>query len=118
MIAPFMIDRMLWTWGIDHRVACREGEAILDGRNILRPETVESLFLAYRITGEQRYRDQGWRIFQAFQKHCRVRGGGYAGIADVEDGTNIEQLDKMETFWLSETLSELQWKRVLVSSVY
>ena len=78
----------------------------MDGRNILRPETVESLFLAYRITGEQRYRDQGWRIFQAFQKHCRVRGGGYAGIADVEDGTNVEQLDKMETFWLSETLSE------------
>jgi hypothetical protein len=23
----------------------------------------------------------------------------------VEDGTNVEQLDKMETFWLSETLS-------------
>jgi hypothetical protein len=90
----------------------------LDGRNILRPETVESLFLAYRITGEQRYRDQGWRIFQAFQRHCRVRGGGYAGIADVEDGTNVEQLDKMETFWLSETLSESRCKYVLVSDAY
>lgn len=79
---------------------------ILDGRNILRPETVESLFLAYRLTGDRLYREQGWQIFQSFQKHCKVPGGGYAGIANVEDADDVEQLDKMETFWLSETLSE------------
>ena len=84
----------------------REDEPILDGRNILRPETIESLFLAYRLTGEQKYRDQGWRMFKAFEKYCRLPGGGYAGIADVENGMHVERLDKMETFWLSETLSE------------
>lgn len=29
----------------------------LDARNILRPETVESLFIAYRITGDPIYRE-------------------------------------------------------------
>lgn len=29
----------------------------LDARNILRPETVESLFIAYRVTGNPIYRE-------------------------------------------------------------
>lgn len=45
-------------------------------------------------------------MFEAFEKYCRLPGGGYAGIADVENGVQVERLDKMETFWLSETLSE------------
>jgi hypothetical protein len=45
-------------------------------------------------------------MFKAFEKYCRLPGGGYAGIADVENGAQVERLDKMETFWLSETLSE------------
>ncbi|KAF8963729.1 hypothetical protein BDZ97DRAFT_1646185, partial [Flammula alnicola] len=44
------------------------------------PETVESLFLAYRLTGDQRHHDQGWQIFQSIEKHCRVRSGGYSAI--------------------------------------
>jgi rhamnogalacturonyl hydrolase YesR len=83
---------------------CRGG-ALIDARNILRPETVESLFLAYRSTGDEKYRQWGWQIFQAFQKHCRVNGGGYAGIEDVQV-VPAKQLDRMETFWLGETLSE------------
>lgn len=41
--------------------------------NLLRPETVESLFVLWRTTGDVKYRQQGWAIFQAFEKHCRVR---------------------------------------------
>lgn len=41
--------------------------------NILRPEAVESLYMLWRVTGEPRSRDMGWRIFQAFGAHCRVR---------------------------------------------
>ena len=47
--------------------------------NMLRPEAVESLYLLYRRTGEQRYRDMGWAIFEAFENHCRVESGGYSG---------------------------------------
>ena len=78
---------------------------LIDARNILRPETVESLFLAYRITGDPIYREWGWDIFQSFQKHCRVTTGGYAGIEDVQVVPPV-QLDRMETFWMGETLSE------------
>ncbi len=41
--------------------------------NLLRPETVEALFVLWRTTGDAKYRRQGWAIFQAFEKHCRVR---------------------------------------------
>lgn len=77
---------------------------MIDARNILRPETVESLLLAYRLTGHEKYREAGWEIFQAFNKHCRVPTGAYAGIEDVQT-VPAKQLDRMETFWLSETLS-------------
>jgi len=40
--------------------------------NLLRPETVEALFVLWRTTGDQRYRKWGWEIFQAFEKNCRV----------------------------------------------
>ncbi|KAK4687507.1 hypothetical protein P7C73_g2619, partial [Tremellales sp. Uapishka_1] len=79
---------------------------LIDGRNILRPETVESLFLAYRATGDNKYREWGWQIFQAFDKHCKVSSGGYASIQDVQ-AVPAKQEDKMETFWLAETLKYL-----------
>nr|XP_019044540.1 mannosyl-oligosaccharide alpha-1,2-mannosidase [Kwoniella bestiolae CBS 10118]OCF23470.1 mannosyl-oligosaccharide alpha-1,2-mannosidase [Kwoniella bestiolae CBS 10118] len=78
---------------------------LIDGRNILRPETVESLFLAYRATGDEQYRQWGWEVFQAFEKWCKVPSGGYAGIEDVQT-VPPRQLDRMETFWLAETLSK------------
>jgi mannosyl-oligosaccharide alpha-1,2-mannosidase len=88
------------------------GGALIDARYILRPETVESLFLAYRITGDEKYRGWGWDIFQAIQRHCRVPTGGYAGVEDVQAQPS-KQLDRMETFWLSETLSKLRCRTAL-----
>ena len=70
-----------------------------DARYMLRPETIESLFIAYRLTGDQRYRDHGWRIFQAIEKHCRVEGGGYATIINVDENPSRQE-DKMETLFL------------------
>ncbi|CDU25947.1 related to alpha-mannosidase [Sporisorium scitamineum] len=79
---------------------------LIDARNILRPETVESLFIGFALTGDEIYRDWGWQIFQAFEKHCKVESGGYSSIDDV-DSDEPRQMDKMETFWLSETLKYL-----------
>lgn len=62
-----------------------------------RPETVESLFIAYRLTGDPKYRDWGWGIFSAIEEHCKVPSGGYASIINV-DAVPAEQEDKMETF--------------------
>jgi Glycosyl hydrolase family 47 len=73
--------------------------AVLADLKRVRPETVESLFTAFRLTGDQRYRDQGWAIFQAIEKHCRIPSGGYATIVNVDE-VPVQHEDKMETFFL------------------
>ena len=35
-----------------------------DAHNLLRPETLESLLVLWRVTGDTRYRDWGWHIFR------------------------------------------------------
>ncbi|KAL2918611.1 mannosyl-oligosaccharide alpha-1,2-mannosidase [Polyrhizophydium stewartii] len=74
-----------------------------DGHNLLRPETVEALFVLYRITGKRKYREWGWRIFRAFERWCRVESGGYSSLNDVRQSPPSMR-DKMETFFLGETL--------------
>ncbi|TNY18789.1 glycoside hydrolase [Rhodotorula diobovata] len=97
-------------WFIASRKPGRAGlvDPPIDARNILRPETVESLFVAYRVTGDPVYREWGWRIFRAFEAHCRLPGGGFAGVRDVDakPGAVVHE-DRMETFWISETLKYL-----------
>lgn len=70
-----------------------------------RPETVESLFYLYRLTKDQRYRDWGWNIFQAFEKHAKVKKAGYACLRNVNSPGNFR--DRMESFFLTETLKYL-----------
>ena len=70
-----------------------------DARYMLRPETVESLFYAFRLTGDIRYRNHGWNIFRAILKHCRVPSGGFATVLNV-DQMPVKVEDKMETFFM------------------
>ncbi|KAA6416321.1 MAG: glycoside hydrolase family 47 [Lasallia pustulata] len=48
----------------------------LDSHNLQRPETVESLFYMWRITGEEMYREWGWEMFKAFVEYTEAGGGG------------------------------------------
>jgi len=57
----------------------------------------------YRLTRDARYRDWGWNIFTAFEKHTKL-DEGYASISDV---LIPKYIDKMETFYLAETLKYL-----------
>ena len=62
----------------------------------------------YRATKDPKYREWGWEIFQAFEKHTRIESG-YTSISNVM-ATNPDHLrrkDKMETFYLAETLKYL-----------
>ncbi|XP_069333237.1 LOW QUALITY PROTEIN: endoplasmic reticulum mannosyl-oligosaccharide 1,2-alpha-mannosidase [Eulemur rufifrons] len=78
-----------------------------DRHNLLRPETVESLFYLYRLTGDRKYQDWGWEILQSFNRFTRVRSGGYSSINNVRDPQKPEPRDKMESFFLGETLKYL-----------
>ncbi|KAL2243120.1 mannosyl-oligosaccharide 1,2-alpha-mannosidase MNS1 isoform X1 [Sesamum indicum] len=71
--------------------------------NILRPETVESLFYLWRLTGNKTYQEWGWNIFQAFEKNSRIETG-YVGLKDVSTGIKDNM---MQSFFLAETLKYL-----------
>ena len=42
-----------------------------DAHNLLRPETIESLYYMWYFTGNKTYQDWGWQIFQVciFKKY-------------------------------------------------
>ncbi|XP_077986058.1 endoplasmic reticulum mannosyl-oligosaccharide 1,2-alpha-mannosidase-like isoform X2 [Glandiceps talaboti] len=75
-----------------------------DTHNLLRPETIESLFYIFRVTQDERYRDWGWEIFQAFEKYTKIPSGGYSSIDNVKSVNHPGFKNKMESFFLGETL--------------
>jgi hypothetical protein len=76
-----------------------------DRHNLQRPETVESLFYMWRITGEEKYRDWGWEMFKSFMNYTAVEhGGGFTSLMNA-DTIPPELGDNMESFWLVSTSS-------------
>ena len=49
---------------------------------ILRPETAESMFVLYQITGNPMYQEWAWDIFVAINKFCKTKYG-YGAWPDV-----------------------------------
>jgi mannosyl-oligosaccharide alpha-1,2-mannosidase len=73
-----------------------------DSRYILRPEAIESVYILYRITGDQRYQEDAWRMWQAIDQSTRTDIAN-AAVLDVRKKKPV-QSDRMESFWLAETL--------------
>ncbi|CAK5272571.1 unnamed protein product [Mycena citricolor] len=42
---------------------------------LLRPEAVETFYVMWRTTGEVKWRERGWSVFQSLQKYTRVKHG-------------------------------------------
>ncbi|XP_055338862.1 endoplasmic reticulum mannosyl-oligosaccharide 1,2-alpha-mannosidase-like [Paramacrobiotus metropolitanus] len=78
-----------------------------DAHALLRPEFIESLFYLFRITKNTTYQDWGWDVFNAIEKHAKIKTGGYASIQDVRKADNVEHRDHMESFLLGETFKYL-----------
>jgi len=72
---------------------------------ILRPETVESYFLMYRLTKDPKYREWGWEFVQALDNSCKV-DGGYSGVRNVYQ-VEGQKDDVQQSFFLAETLKYL-----------
>lgn len=71
-----------------------------------RPETVESLHLLYEVTGDPIYKLWALEIFKAIQKNGKVKFG-YSGVKDVDAESGKAHNNKMESFFISETLKYL-----------
>lgn len=76
--------------------------AIPSATYLLRPEAIESVFVMYRLTGDDYWRVKGWKMFEAIVKYTRSELG-HAAIKDVTS-QRPTQKDSMESFWLAETL--------------
>lgn len=86
-----------------------------DVHNLQRPETVESLFYMWRITGDVKYREWGWEMFKSFANYTAVEDRG--GFTSLLDANTIPPTvkDNMESFWL---VSLPQCLYLIIISVY
>jgi Glycosyl hydrolase family 47 len=66
----------------------------------LRPESLESAYYLYVLTGDERWRAMGEDMFHRIVNATRV-DDGFAHLDDVRTG---ERGDRMESFFLAETL--------------
>ncbi|KAK4201784.1 glycoside hydrolase [Triangularia verruculosa] len=90
--------------------------AVQDPSYLLRPEAIESVFIAYRITGKKDLLDIAWRMFTSVKKATETKEA-YTAISDVNADPDAEEVDahgrgvrrsrtknSMESFWIAETL--------------
>lgn len=78
-----------------------------DVHNLQRPETIESIYYMYKLTGDVKYRKWGYDIFRSFVQASRVKDHSgrytYTCLKDVTTA-RASHNDNMESFWLAETL--------------
>ncbi|KAF2069089.1 hypothetical protein CYY_009593, partial [Polysphondylium violaceum] len=96
--------------GPEHFLIKSNGEFKLSGHGQpiffrLRPETVESLFILYRLTGDTKYQEWGWNIFEAINKYCRI-SSGYVGLKSAPDVNSVKD-DRQQSYFMAETLKYL-----------
>ncbi|KAF2228767.1 glycoside hydrolase family 47 protein [Viridothelium virens] len=94
----------------------------VEERGGLRAGYVESLFVAWRVTGQARYRQWAWEAWEAVRARQEARYG-FAALKDVMRGkatsselgvveqamkqAGVELVDEQETEWMSRTLKFL-----------
>jgi mannosyl-oligosaccharide alpha-1,2-mannosidase len=78
---------------------------VRDARYLLRPEALESLFYMYRITGESKYQDMAWEMYQTIEKNTKATFGN-AELSSVM-ANPPPQRDSMQSFWFSEAVKYL-----------
>src|SRR5690606_14151124 len=71
--------------------------SVRDPRYLLRPEAIESLFVLYRVTGEEEFRERAWEMFVSLRRGV-ASGGPEAASAGVKDvlAEELEGEDFME----------------------
>jgi mannosyl-oligosaccharide alpha-1,2-mannosidase len=64
-------------------------------------QAIESMYILWRTTHETKWRDYGWAIFEAIEKHTRVKHG-FASVQNA-GATSPTHLDDMPSWFLAET---------------
>lgn len=93
-------DEKKWRQDIEYQYEGREDlpMGFINARDTsysLNPEAIESIFIMYRITGHEEYREAAWKMFQAIQKATESTYGN-AAIIDVTSRGQLRQRDSIE----------------------
>ncbi|KAJ5725368.1 Mannosyl-oligosaccharide alpha-1-2-mannosidase [Penicillium malachiteum] len=81
----------------------KAGFYITNGYYVLRPEVIESFYYAYRITGDDVYRDWVWNAFVAINATCRT-DSGFAAVSNVNTAGGGTKDDNQESFLFAEVM--------------
>jgi ER degradation enhancer, mannosidase alpha-like 2 len=90
-------------YGIEADVFDYKTNKAVSPKYFLNPEIMESAYYLYRKTNDPRYLEMGKVFFDNLRKYCRV-DGGYAELKSV---ITKEKSDRMESYFLAETLKYL-----------
>ena len=93
------------------------GFYITDSVYDLRPEYLESLYYAYRVTGDTTYQDWAWEAFQAINASTRT-ASGFSEIGDVNVEGGGEKGDLQESFLFAEVLKYAYLIQAEVGSLF
>jgi mannosyl-oligosaccharide alpha-1,2-mannosidase len=69
----------------------------------LRPEVLESIYYAYRATGDPKYQEWSWAAFKAINATCRTTTG-FTEVSDVNALGGGQKRDNQESFFFAEVL--------------
>jgi mannosidase alpha-like ER degradation enhancer 2 len=95
------VDRMWTTFGVEPEAFDYSTMTIGDYPGYeLRPESLESAYYLYRLTGDRRYRRMGAAMWRAIDRTTRTESG-FAALADVR---TLKKRDRMHSFLFAETL--------------
>jgi ER degradation enhancer, mannosidase alpha-like 2 len=90
-------------YGIEPDVFDYAADKAVSPKYFLNPEIIESAYYLYRKTNDPRYLEMGKVFLESLKKYCRV-DGGYAELKSV---ITKEKSDRMESYFLAETLKYL-----------
>ncbi len=92
----------------ERKTASKHGFYIPDGDENweFRPEEIESIFYAHRITGDPRWAEYNWQIFEAIQNTAK-NDIAYATVNNVNMPFGGSMSNNLDSFWFAEVLKYL-----------
>ena len=92
-------DEQRWLAGKKDKRLGRGLKEVQDTRNLLRPEAIESIFVMYRLTGNEEYREIAWDMFQDILMSAKTEFA-FSTIKDVRAAHGTEKANSMEVSFL------------------
>jgi glycosyl hydrolase family 47 len=95
--------KMWTTWGVEPEEIDYSAMKVVSPQYPLRPEIMESAYYLYFYTNDDRYTEMASTFLGALSHYCKTENG----YVDLRDVTSFEKQDKMESYFLAETLKYL-----------